>query len=220
MLRNVDLYCSKLYSQVLVMTNSTVSFTQMKHGTYDDYQMLEALEAPYHRGTAARIIKELVQQGEESLAGYKISRLEHALQSATRAYHAGADIDWIVATLLHDIGDGLAPQNHDKFAAEIIRPFVREECTWVVENHGIFQSYYYGHHYGWDKNARDQFSDHPCYQNCIDFCELWDQCSFDPEYTNQSIEFFIPMVEEVFARKAYDEAYIQSGFVTPSLKTS
>ncbi len=201
------------------MTNSTVSFTQMKDGTYEDYKMLEALEKPYHRDTAKRLINTLLQQGEESLDGYKISRLEHALQSATRACKDGADIDWIVSTLLHDIGDGFAPQNHDKFAAEVLRPFVREECTWVIANHGIFQTYYYGHHYGWDRYAREQYSNHPCYQNCIDFCELWDQSSFDPNYLNQTIEFFTPMVEEVFARAAYDERYIRSGYVTPRLKT-
>ncbi len=147
------------------------------------------MEKPYLRQTSTRLLSELRKQGQESLAGYQIARLEHALQSATRASRDGADIDWLVATLLHDIGDGLAPQNHDRFAAEIIRPFVREEVTWVVEHHGIFQSYYYGHHYGWDKNARDEFKDHPCFQSCANFCERWDQSSFDPDYKSEPLEF-------------------------------
>ncbi len=194
--------------------NKTVSFTQMKDGTKEDYELLEELEKPYHAMTGDRILDELRRQGETSLSGYKITRLEHGLQSATRAHREGADIDWVVGALLHDIGDGLAPQNHDRFSAEVIRPFVREEVAWVVEHHGIFQMLYYGKHYGWDENARDRFKDHPCFQPCADFCERWDQASFDPDYKSEPLEFFEPMVREVFSRKAYDEAVARPGVVT------
>ncbi len=189
----------------------TVSFTQMKDGTQEDYEFLHEKEEGYLNGTADRLLKELARQGEETLEGYKITRLEHGLQSATRAEREGADIDWIVSALLHDIGDALAPQNHDRMAAEIIRPFVREECAWVVEHHGLFQTYYYGHHYGWDRNARDKFKGHPHYQACADFCERWDQSSFDPGYESENLEHFAPMVREVFARKAYDADVVQDG---------
>ncbi len=191
----------------------TVSFTQMKDGTKDDYDLLEKLEKPYLSMTADRILDELRRQGEVTLEGYKINRLEHGLQSGTRALRDGADIDWVVGALLHDIGDGLAPQNHDRFSAEVIRPFVRDEVAWVVEHHGIFQVFYYGHHYGWDRNARDEFKDHPCWQSCADFCERWDQSSFDPDYQYEPLEVFEPMVREVFGRKAYDPAVLQEGVV-------
>ena len=189
----------------------TVSFTQMKDGTKEDYALLHELEKPYLGLTADRILDELLRQGEVSLQGYKITRLDHALQSATRARRDGADIDWIVGALLHDIGDGLAPQNHDRFSAEVIRPFVRWDVAWVVEHHGIFQMLYYGRHYGWDENARDRFKDHPCFDNCAAFCERWDQSSFDPDYDTLSIDFFAPMVREVFARQAYDPDVIRAG---------
>ena len=149
-----------------------------------------------------------------SLEGYKITRLDHALQAATRAKRDRADTDWIVAALLHDIGDGLAPQNHDRFSAEVIRPFVRWDVAWVVEHHGIFQMLYYGRHYGWDENARDQFKDHPCFDSCAEFCERWDQSSFDPNYTQDPLDTFIPMVEEVFAREAYDPEVLREGYVS------
>ncbi len=192
----------------------TVSFTQMKDGTRDDYLFLQDLEHEFIAGTGERILKELAKQADETLTGYKITRLDHALQSATRAENDGADIDWIVATLLHDIGDGLAPANHDKFAAEIIRPYVREECTWVVEHHGAFQKIYYMHHYGGDPNEREGFRDHPNYQACVDFCERWDQSSFDPDYPSKPLDYFAPMVLEVFARKPHDPAVTQQGVVT------
>ena len=192
----------------------TVSFTQMKDGTAADYHLLEEMEKPYLGLTASRIIDELRRQGEASLEGYKITRLDHALQAATRAKHDRADTDWIVAALLHDIGDGLAPQNHDRFSAEVIRPFVRWDVAWAVEHHGIFQMLYYGRHYGWDENARDQFKDHPCFDSCAEFCERWDQSSFDPDYTQDPLDTFIPLVEEVFARKAYDPEILREGYVS------
>ncbi len=193
----------------------TVSFTQMKDGTKEDYALLAEKEHAFIAMTADRILDELRRHGETTLEGYRITRLTHGLQSATRAMRDGADIDWIVGALLHDIGDGLAPQNHDRFSAEVIRPFVRWDVAWVVEHHGIFQMIYYAHHYGWDKNARDKFKDHPCFDSCAAFCERWDQASFDPTYDTKPLETFEPMVREVFARKAYDPNVMRKGEVTP-----
>ncbi len=189
----------------------TVSFSQMKDGTAEDYALLHELEKDHVSGTAKRLLRELASQEEETIAGYKVTRLDHALQSATRAYREGADVDWIVCALLHDIGDGLAPQNHDRFAAEILRPFVREECAWTVEHHGLFQTHYYGHFYGWDRNARDEHKDHPYYQACVDFCERWDQSCFDPDYKAEPLSFFEDMVAEVFSRKPYEADIIKEG---------
>lgn len=194
--------------------NKTVSFTQMKDGTKDDYLLLAELEKEFHAMTADRILAELERHGEATLEGYKITRLEHGLQAATRAEADGADLDWIVGALLHDIGDGLAPQNHDRFSAEVVRPYVRWDVAWCVEHHGIFQMLYYGRHYGWDENARDEFKDHPCFNSCAEFCERWDQSSFDPAYESKPLEYWAPMVREVFGRKAYDPAVIREGYVS------
>lgn len=193
----------------------TVSFTQMKDGTKEDYLLLAELERPFQAMTADRVLDELRRAGAATLEGYKITRLDHGLQSATRAERDGADIDWIVGALLHDIGDGLAPQNHDRMSAEVIRPFVRWDVAWVVEHHGIFQMLYYAHHYGWDENARDRFRDHPCFDSCAEFCERWDQSSFDPDYLSLPLDHFEPMLRAVFARKAHDPAVIREGYVSP-----
>lgn len=190
-----------------------VSFTQMKDGTREDYLLLQALEKPYHDKTPDRILRELARQGEETLAGYKISRLEHALQTATRAQREGADSDWVTAALLHDIGDGLAPQNHGPLAAEVLRPFVREEVTWVVEHHGVFQMVYYGHHLGLDRYERQKFADSPYFNSAVDFCERWDQASFDPDYQSEDLSFFEDTLHSVFARKPYDPAVLKAGVV-------
>ena len=190
-----------------------VNFVNMKDGTREEYELLARLEKPYLALTADRVLEELKRAGEATLEGYKITRLQHGLQSGTRALRDGADLDWVVGALLHDIGDGLA-QNHDKMSAEVIRPFVRWDVAWTVEHHGVFQMLYYGHHYGWDRNARDQFKDHPVFDNCAEFCERWDQSSFDPDYPTETLDMFEPMVREVFGRKAYSPEIIREGFVS------
>ncbi len=192
---------------------ASVSFTAMKDGTHADYALLRDLEPAVYRGAADRLLAELARQADDGFEGYQVTRLEHALQTATRARRDGADEDWVVAALLHDIGDGLAPQNHDRFAAEILRPFVREEVAWVIAHHGLFQMYYYGHHYGWDRNERERFRDHPYYPSAVDFCERWDQASFDPAYGSDPLDSFADLVRRVFARPAYDAAVLRPGAV-------
>ncbi len=191
-----------------------VKFTAMKDGDKEDYDFLTAHEIDHTKGTADRLLKALVEL-DEGLSGYQITRLGHSLQSATRAERDGADIDWIVAALLHDIGDIYAPYNHDEYAATILRPFVREQVTWVVEKHGDFQLVYYGEHVGADPEKRQAYAGHPYFDDCATFCERWDQSSFDPAYDTLPIEHFVPMVRKVFAREPYDPAVIRPGAREP-----
>lgn len=192
-----------------------VNFTQMKDGTREEYEFLTAHEIEYTKGTADRLLTALVEL-DESLSGYQVTRLGHSVQSATRAWRDGADIDWVVSALLHDIGDIYAPYNHDEYAATILKPFVREQCTWVVQTHGDFQMVYYGHLLdGFDQNKRDRHRGQPYYDDNVTFCERWDQASFDPDYDDLPLDFFVPMVREVFARPAYDPAVIRPGERAP-----
>jgi predicted HD phosphohydrolase len=187
------------------MSTTQVAFTQMKDGTKAEYEFLHGFEAQYIAQTPDRIIASL-RRLDDGLAGYQVSRYEHSLQSATRAEADGADIEMIVAALIHDVGDELAPENHSQLAAAIIRPYVRAEVTWVVNMHGIFQQLYYGHHVGIDPNARDAYRDHPWFDSCATFCERWDQASFDPTYPTKPLEHFEPMLREVFSRHPFDPA--------------
>ncbi len=182
-----------------------VTFTQMRSGTKAEYEYLHGLEAQYIAKTPDRIMDSLRRLGD-GLEGYLVSRLEHSLQSATRAEADGADVEMVVAALIHDIGDELAPENHSQLAAAIIRPYVRAEVTWVVNMHGIFQQHYHGHHTGVDPNARDAFREHPWFDSCAAFCERWDQASFDPDYPTKPLDHFEPMLREVFARRPFDPA--------------
>ena len=180
----------------------TVNFTEMKNGTKEDYELLEKFEKNFERQTAKRVLNYLSKQ-TTTLEGYKITRLEHSLQAATRAFKNEENEEMIVATLLHDIGDNLAPMNHSQYAASIIKPYVSEKTFWIINYHGLFQTYYNAHYLGGDRNLRDKFKDHKYYEATIDFCENYDQSSFDPNYKNMNLEDFSPMVKRVFSRKPY-----------------
>ncbi|NNE57943.1 MAG: HD domain-containing protein [Hellea sp.] len=180
----------------------TVSFTKMSDGTAEDYKFLADHEAEYAKELPNRIMDALAGL-KNSLAGYKVDRLEHSLQTATRAERDGADIDWIVSALVHDIGDDLAPFNHDSLASNILKPYVRDECSWTVQHHGIFQYKYFADKVGLDAEARQKFADHEHFDAAVRFCECWDQTSFDPEYETFDLEHFRPMVEQVFTREAW-----------------
>lgn len=191
-----------------------VKFTAMKDGDKEDYDFLTEHEIAYTKGTAGRLLTAL-ETLDESLSGYQVTRLGHSLQSATRAWRDGADVDWVVSALLHDVGDIFAPYNHDEYAAAILKPFVRAQCTWVVEKHGDFQMLYYGHHVGGNPHKRDAYAGHLYFDDCAAFCERWDQASFDPNYDTLPLDFFRGMVEDVFARAAYDPNVIQEGIRVP-----
>ena len=182
-----------------------VAFTSMAEGTREDYELLERLEARFAAGAADRVLAQL-RGLADSLSGYRVDRLEHSLQCATRAHYDGADEELVVAALLHDIGDLLSPHNHSELAAAVLRPYVSERTHWIVRHHGLFQCYYYAHHLGGDRHARDAYRDHPWYQDAVDFCHRWDQPSFDPDYSSLPLDFFEPMVRRIFARPPFSQS--------------
>lgn len=183
-----------------------VSFTRMADGTRDEYEFLNGIETTYANGVADRVL-DYFRARSDTLEGYRVTRQQHALQTATRALRDGADEEMVVAALLHDIGDALSPCNHSEFAAAILRPYVSERTHWVVRHHGLFQAYYYAHHLGGDRNARDRYRDHPHYQTCVDFCRDWDQESFDPAFDTLPLDRFEPMVRRIFAREPHTADY-------------
>ena len=93
----------------------------MKNGTREDYELLERLENEYCRGLPDRLLAAL-RGLENTLSGYQVSRLEHSLQSATRAEAASETEEYVIAALLHDIGDEIAPHSHSELAAAVLTP--------------------------------------------------------------------------------------------------
>lgn len=185
-----------------------VKFRQMKDGTREDYALLSEYEDAFAAKLPDTVLA-AVRALDHSLDGYPVTRFTHSLQTATRALNDGADDDMVVAALVHDVGDLLAPYNHAAIAADILRPYVRAEVTWVIEQHGLFQSYYYAHHYGRSRDGRERFRAHPWFEKCAQFCERWDQASFDPDFPTLPLSAFEPAVRRVFTRPAHDHAYVQ-----------
>lgn len=186
--------------------NRLVSFTQMKAGTREDYLLLDQSEREFALRLPDRVLAAL-RDLDHAVEGYPVTRLEHSLQTATRARHDGADDELVLAALIHDMGDLLAPYNHAAVAAAVIRPYVREEVTWVVEQHGLFQTYYYVHHLGGDRHMRERLRGHRWYEACAHFCEHYDQASFDPKYPSEPLAAFEPLVRQIFGRTPHDPRY-------------
>ena len=182
-----------------------VSFTTMAEGTREDYELLGRFEEEFAAQLGDRVLAQL-RALEGSLSGYQVDRLEHSLQTATRAYRDGADEEMVVAALVHDIDDLLAPHCHGELSALVLRPYVTERTYWIVRHHGLFQLVYYAHYFGRDGNVRDRYRDHPWFQATVDFCHRWDQASFDPDYESLPLEFFEPMVRRIFSREPFSLA--------------
>jgi predicted HD phosphohydrolase len=171
----------------------------MEHGTQADYDLVVAHEAANVDATADRVLDWL--RAMDGPSPYRVSRLDHCLQTATRAERDGADEETIVCALLHDIGDILAPANHAQVSAALLAPYVSEKNRWIVAHHGLFQGYYWFQFADQDRHARDRYRGHEHFDACVDFCANWDQASFDPDYDTCPLEHFEPMVRALFARE-------------------
>jgi len=178
----------------------SVAFTRMEDGTAEDYAFLGKLWSEHRERHLVDNVLGLLEPLRGPKLGYRVDRYEHSLQSATRALRDGAEEEMVVAALLHDVGDSIAPDNHSQLAAAVLRPYVSEATWWVVQHHGIFQGYYFWHHVGADRDARERYRGHPCFEACAAFCEKWDQVSFDPDYDTAPLAAFEPMVRRLFAR--------------------
>src|SRR5687767_1326909 len=153
---------------------SQARFTHMQDGSREDWAIIAADFSAYARQLPGRIIAHL-RLLDGDFGGFPVDRLTHSLQTATRAYRADRDDEYVACALLHDIGDTLGSYNHPDIAAAIVKPFVTDELHWMVEKHGIFQGYYFFHFLGLERNLRDQFGGHPYYDLTAEFCADFDQ---------------------------------------------
>jgi predicted HD phosphohydrolase len=174
-------------------------FHAMTEGTAEDWAAISAAAAPFNRAHADRLL-EALRALSHDCGGFAVDRLEHSLQTATRAFRDGRDEEYVVCALMHDIGDLMGPSNHAEVGAVIMKPYVSEANHWMMDKHGIFQGYYFFHHLGLDRDLREQFRGHPQFEYCAQFCHLYDQSSFDPNYDSMPLEAFEPMLRRVVAR--------------------
>lgn len=180
------------------MEGNRASFRSLDESTAADWVVATQAFTPYLANLPNRILTQMAGLAHDH-GGFPVSRLEHCLQTATRAYRDGKDEEYVVCALLHDIGDHLAPASHADLAAAILKPYVAPENHWMIEKHGIFQGVYFFHHLGLDRNQREQYRDHAFFERTAEFCAKYDQVSFDCEYDSMPLDAFAPMVHRVLA---------------------
>lgn len=180
-------------------TGNPNSFHSMATSTQEQWDVIGAEHYAFQKKLPERIISHLKMLDGDS-GGFAVDRLTHSLQSATLAHRDGKDEEYVVCALLHDIGDILGTASHADVAAAIVKPFVSEENHWIVEQHGIFQGYYFFHYRGLDRNMREQFRGHPYFEKCAQFCHNYDQNAFMPDYDTMPLEAFEPMIHRVFSK--------------------
>jgi predicted HD phosphohydrolase len=180
-------------------TSSGSTFTRMDESTAEQWAVIGA-ETHAHRGRVAETVLDMLRSLADITDGFAVDQLTHSLQTATMAERAGADDEVVVAALCHDIGKAVSVPNHPRIAAEILRPYVRDEVRWMIEVHQDFQGRHYYAHFGGDPNARDQYQGHESFALAERFADEWDQVAFDPDYDTLPLEHFEPLVRELTAQ--------------------
>jgi len=176
-----------------------MTFTRMDQSTAEEWQVIVG-ETMANQPRVAEQVLSMLSSLASITDGFAVDQLTHSLQTATRAEDDGADTEMVVASLCHDIGKVVSVANHPRIAAEILRPYVREDVYRVIEAHQDFQGRHYYAHLHMDPDARRKYEGEPWYDVAEQFADDWDQTSFDPEYPTRPLEHFEPMVREVFSR--------------------
>jgi predicted HD phosphohydrolase len=179
-------------------TEQRATFRAMTEGTQEDWGHIVTSALEYYPRLGDRVIAHL-RLLDGDFGGFPVDRLTHSLQTATRAYRANRDDDYVACALVHDIGDTLGSYNHADVAAAIVKPFVSDELHWMVEQHAVFQGYYFFHFLGLDRDMRERFAGHPAYDLTVEFCHDFDQPAFDPDYPTMSLDEFTPLLQQFFS---------------------
>jgi predicted HD phosphohydrolase len=174
------------------------TFTSFDTSTEADWAIIRR-QMVRTQATVADHVLTLLRALDDDHGGYPVTRLEHSLQTATRAARAGRDDEYVLCALVHDVGDALAPYDHPAIAATMLRGRVSEANLFMVEQHGVFQGWYFWHHIGQDRDAREAFRDSPWFDRTAEFCAEYDQVSFDPTYRSEPLEHFEPLLRSFFA---------------------
>ncbi|HEY1378061.1 MAG TPA: hypothetical protein VGF55_14770 [Gemmataceae bacterium] len=173
-------------------------FTRMDEGTDDDFRVLRRVHEQTLRDLPDRLLGLLDGLGRDT--AYNITRRDHCLQAAIRALRDGKDEEYVAVALLHDVGETLGPFNHGEVIAAVLKPFISRDNHFLLERHGLFQTYFFAAHLGLDPNARDRFKGDPAYERTVEFCAKYDEVSFDPAYPNEPLSTFEPMVRKLLAK--------------------
>jgi predicted HD phosphohydrolase len=193
-----DIHDRTLWENGHMTQTSTKSFRRMDESTAEQWAVIGA-ESFNNQGRVADRVLGMLESLADITDGFAVDQLMHCLQTATRAERAGADDEVVIASLCHDVGKAVSVPNHPAIAAEMLKPYVRDDVYWMIKVHQDFQGRHYYHHFGGDPNARDQYRGHPAYELAERFADEWDQAAFDADYDTLPLEHFEPRLRELFA---------------------
>jgi predicted HD phosphohydrolase len=176
------------------------TFTRMDESTAEEWAVIGA-ETAKNQGRVAERVLDMLRSLADITDGFATDQLTHCLQTATLAEKAGADDEVVIAALCHDIGKAISVPNHPKIAAEILRPYVRDEVFKMILVHQDFQGRHYYHHFGGNPDARETHRDTLSadeFELAARFADEWDQQAFDPDGETFPLEHFEDRVRAVF----------------------
>ncbi len=181
------------------MPEDRASFTRMDQSTSDQWMTIGRATLELQPGVADRVLS-MLRSFDQLFAGFGVSQLHHALQTATMARRANASDEMVLVALCHDLGKYVSIANHPAIAAEMLRPYVSDDAYHVVLTHQDFQGRHYFAHFGKSGTLRDKHRSEPWYALAERFTDEWDQAAFDPAYAVLPLEEFEPLVRATFAR--------------------
>jgi predicted HD phosphohydrolase len=178
------------------------TFTRMDESTAEEWAEIGAAHV-VDQPRVAQTVLDMLRGLDQVVVGFATDQLTHCLQTATRAERDGAEDEVVIAALCHDIGKFISVPNHPAIAAEILKPYVRDDVYWMIKAHQDFQGRHYYHHFGGDPNAREKYLGQPWYELAERFADEWDQTAFDPGYDTLPLEHFEPRVRQLFAQARF-----------------
>jgi predicted HD phosphohydrolase len=183
---------------------SRTSFTRMDRSTRAEWLQIGRATLELQPTVANRVL-EMLRSFDTLYAGFGVSQLHHALQTATMARRANASDEMVLVALCHDVGKFVSIANHPAIAAEILRPYVSDDAYRVVLTHQEFQGRHYYEHFGKSSTLRDKYRRESWYPLAERFTDEWDQAAFDPRYPVMPLEEFEPLVRSTLG--AYPMGY-------------
>jgi predicted HD phosphohydrolase len=180
------------------MSQNRSAFTRMDQSTGEDWMTIGRATVELQPNVADRVLS-MLRAFHDLYAGFGVSQLHHALQTASMARRANASDEIVLIALCHDIGKYVSIANHAAIAAEILRPYVSDEAYRVVLTHQDFQGRHYFAHFGRSSTLRDRHRGEPWYALAERFTDEWDQAAFDPAYPVLPLEEFEPLVRSTLA---------------------
>jgi len=174
-------------------------FHALAEASAADWQIMDRAEREFRERLPGEGLLTLMAAFEHADAlGAPLNVHRHCLQTATRVLEAGGDDELIVLSLFHDLPECFSDAHHGELAAQMLGPWLTEPRRWLLARHVEFQAYHFANHPTRDRNEREPYRGHPHFAQTAEFCERFDQSSFDPAYPTRSLADFEPLVRRFF----------------------